>query len=100
MPDSHASAARFKTHRPHLLALATRLLGSTTEAKDAVQEAWLRLDRAGEVGIENFGGCQRRARPMSLLDSPRRHPIHGSSSCSVVKPTHTAGHHPVQRVVR
>ena len=55
-PDSHASAARFETHRPHLLAVATRLLGSTTEAEDAVQEAWLRLDRAGEAGIENLGG--------------------------------------------
>ncbi len=56
MPDSHASAARFETHRPRLLAVATRLLGSTTEAEDAVQEAWLRLDRAGEEGIENLGG--------------------------------------------
>ena len=56
MPDSHARAARFETHRPHLLAVATRLLGSATEAKDAVQEAWLRLDRAGDDGVENFGG--------------------------------------------
>ncbi len=56
MPDHHARAARFETHRPHLLAVATRLLGSTTEAEDAVQEAWFRLDRAGEDGIENLGG--------------------------------------------
>jgi DNA-directed RNA polymerase specialized sigma24 family protein len=43
-------------HRPHLLVVATRLAGSTTEAEDAVQEAWLRLDRASEDGIENLGG--------------------------------------------
>jgi RNA polymerase sigma factor (sigma-70 family) len=59
VPDSHARAARFETHRPHLRAVATRLLGSTAEAEDAVQEAWLRLDRAGDGGddgIENLGG--------------------------------------------
>ncbi len=50
------SAARFETHRPHLVAVATRLLGSPTEADDAVQEAWLRFDRAGDDGIENLGG--------------------------------------------
>lgn len=56
MPDSHASVDRFETHRPRLTAVATRLLGSSTEAEDAVQEAWLRFDRAGEDGIENLGG--------------------------------------------
>jgi len=54
--DSHGSAVLFETHRPHLRAVATRLLGSTAEAEDAVQEAWFRLDRAGEDGIENLGG--------------------------------------------
>jgi RNA polymerase sigma-70 factor (ECF subfamily) len=43
-------------HRPHLIAVATRLLGSPTEAEDAVQEAWFRLDRTGDDGIENLGG--------------------------------------------
>lgn len=47
---------RFETHRPHLLAVATRLMGSAAEAEDAVQEAWLRLDRAGDAGIANLGG--------------------------------------------
>lgn len=56
MPDSYTRASRFETHRSHLLAVATRLLGSTAEAEDAVQEAWLRLDRTGEDGIENLGG--------------------------------------------
>lgn len=43
----------FETARPHLTAVATRLLGSVTEADDAVQEAWLRYDRAADDEIEN-----------------------------------------------
>jgi len=54
--DTDTRAARFETHRPHLRAVATRLLGSPTEADDAVQEAWLRFDRAGDEQIENLGG--------------------------------------------
>ncbi|WP_037605941.1 sigma-70 family RNA polymerase sigma factor [Streptacidiphilus rugosus] len=50
----------FEEHRPHLRAVAYRMLGSLSEADDAVQDAWLRLDRAsadpeGEP-IENLGG--------------------------------------------
>ncbi|MFI6522257.1 RNA polymerase sigma factor SigJ [Spirillospora sp. NPDC050679] len=49
-------ADRFEEHRTHLKAVAYRMLGSLTEADDAVQEAWLRLARseAGEIG--NLGG--------------------------------------------
>src|ERR1700759_2665197 len=47
---------QFEEHRPHLRAVAYRMLGSVTEAEDAVQEAWLRLDRAGEDGIDNMRG--------------------------------------------
>jgi len=49
-------AQRFEDHRAHLRAVAYRLLGSTTEADDAVQEAWLRVSRAGAGGVENLGG--------------------------------------------
>jgi RNA polymerase sigma factor (sigma-70 family) len=45
---------QFEEHRPHLRAVAYRMLGSVAEAEDAVQEAWLRLDRVGEDGIENM----------------------------------------------
>jgi len=54
--ESLARSARFETHRPHLLAVATRLLGSPAGAEDAVQEAWFRLERAGDDGIANLGG--------------------------------------------
>ncbi len=47
---------RFEADRPRLQAVAYRLLGSTGEADDAVQEAWLRLSRAGTNDIENLSG--------------------------------------------
>jgi RNA polymerase sigma factor (sigma-70 family) len=49
-------AERFEAHRPHLRAVAYRMLGSPSEADDAVQEAWLRLDRADTSGVDNLGG--------------------------------------------
>ena len=46
----------FEEHRPHLRAVAYRMLGSLAEADEAVQDAWLRVSRAGADGIENFRG--------------------------------------------
>jgi len=49
-------AERFQAHRTHLRAVAYRMLGSLTEADDAVQGAWLRVSRADTSGVENLGG--------------------------------------------
>ena len=49
-------AERFEEHRAHLRAVAYRMLGSVSEADDAVQEAWLRLNRADTSSVENLGG--------------------------------------------
>ena len=49
-------AERFEENRPHLRAVAYRMLGSSAEADDAVQEAWLRLSRAGTSEVDNLGG--------------------------------------------
>ena len=46
---------RFEEHRPHLRGVAYRMLGSLSEADDAVQEAWLRLNRTDASGLENLG---------------------------------------------
>jgi DNA-directed RNA polymerase specialized sigma24 family protein len=47
---------RFEEDRTHLRAVAYRMLGSRSEAEDAVQEAWLRLSRSGADDIENLRG--------------------------------------------
>jgi RNA polymerase sigma factor (sigma-70 family) len=47
---------QFEAHRTHLRAVAYRLLGSSSEADDAVQESWLRLSRSDVAGIDNLGG--------------------------------------------
>jgi RNA polymerase sigma-70 factor (ECF subfamily) len=49
-------AERFEENRAHLRAVAYRMLGSPSEAEDAVQEAWLRLSRSNPEEIENLGG--------------------------------------------
>jgi len=49
-------AERFEEHRAHLRAVAYRMLGSLSEADDAVQEAWLRLSRTDTSAVENLGG--------------------------------------------
>src|SRR3954452_17705123 len=53
---SDALAVRFEAQRPQLRAVAYRMLGSLSEADDAVQEAWLRLSRSDAAAIENLGG--------------------------------------------
>jgi RNA polymerase sigma-70 factor (ECF subfamily) len=54
--DQDWLAEQFEQHRAHLRAVAYRMLGSLSEADDAVQEAWLRLSRSDSGEIENLGG--------------------------------------------
>src|SRR5215217_5691756 len=56
MDEQDWLAKRFEEHRSHLRAVAYRMLGSISEADDAVQEAWLRLSRSETSGVENLGG--------------------------------------------
>jgi RNA polymerase sigma factor (sigma-70 family) len=56
MDDHEWLADHFEQHRSHLRAVAYRMLGSLTEAEDAVQETWLRVSRAGVDEVENLGG--------------------------------------------
>ena len=56
MVEQNWLAEKFEENRGHLRAVAYRMLGSASEADDAVQESWLRLSRADADGIENLGG--------------------------------------------
>ena len=56
MADSDLLAAAFEEHRDHLRAVAYRLLGSMSDADDAVQDTWLRLTGADTSEVENVGG--------------------------------------------
>jgi RNA polymerase sigma-70 factor (ECF subfamily) len=91
--DAHRDwlADQFEATRPHLRAVAYRMLGSTSEAEDAVQEAWLRLSRADPTGVQNLGGwlttvvgrvCldmlrSRKSRREQPLDEPGVEPVVG-----------------------
>ena len=52
--DQEWLAQRFETHRSHLRGVAYRMLGSLSEADDAVQEAWIRLSRTDTTDVENM----------------------------------------------
>jgi RNA polymerase sigma factor (sigma-70 family) len=56
MSERDYLAQQFEANRTHLRAVAYRMLGSVSEADDAVQEAWLRLSRSDTANVENLGG--------------------------------------------
>jgi RNA polymerase sigma factor (sigma-70 family) len=56
VPQQDRLVDQFEDHRAHLHAVAHRMLGSASEADDAVQEAWLRLSRSDATEIANLGG--------------------------------------------
>ena len=94
MDEKNLLARHFEAHRARLRGVAYRLLGSATDAEDAVQEAWLRLGRSGNEEIDNLGGwlttvvarvCldqlrSRKTRREEALDSPAAEPEAASES--------------------
>jgi RNA polymerase sigma-70 factor (ECF subfamily) len=70
--DEHVwLAERFEENRTHLRAVAYRMLGSLSEADDAVQESWLRLSRSDTSGVENLGGFLTTVVARACLDMLR-----------------------------
>ena len=89
MDEREFLAQQFEEHRTRLRAVAYRMLGSLSEADDAVQETWLRLNRIDSDEVENLGGWlttvvarvslnilrSRRSRPEEPLDARMPEPI-------------------------
>jgi RNA polymerase sigma-70 factor (ECF subfamily) len=71
MGDSARLAAAFEEHRDHLRAVAYRLLGSMTDADDAVQDTWLRLTGADTSEVESLGGWLTTVVARISLNMPR-----------------------------
>src|SRR5919197_1169800 len=71
MDESQWLAERFEADRTHLRSVAYRMLGSLSEAEDAVQEAWLRLSRSGTGEVENLGGWMTTVVARVCLDMLR-----------------------------
>ena len=77
MDEREFLAEQFEEHRPHLRAVAYRMLGSTAEADDAVQEAWLRLSRSDAGEIDNLGGWLTTVVARVCLNALRARRRHG-----------------------
>src|SRR5690349_5471130 len=102
MDERDGLAERFEEARSHLRAVAYRMLGSLSEADDAVQEAWLRLSRSDTSGIDNLGGWLTTVVARVSLDmlrsrkTRREEPLDGSlperttSGTSGADPEHEA----------
>lgn len=71
MNETDWLASQFEQNRHHLRAVAFRMLGSLSEADDAVQEAWLKLSRSGANSIENLGGWLTTVVARVCLDTLR-----------------------------
>src|SRR5436190_3963059 len=88
MSDDEVLAARFEADRSHLHAVAYRMLGSASEADDAVQEAWLRLNRSNTSEVNNFGGWVTTVVSRVCLDMLRSRRSRGEEAldAGVVEP--------------
>ncbi|HVX44065.1 MAG TPA: sigma-70 family RNA polymerase sigma factor [Mycobacteriales bacterium] len=71
---------QFERKRDHLRAVAYRMLGSAAEADDAVQEAWLRLNRSDVDGVDNLGGWLTTVVGRICLDMLRSRKARGEDS--------------------
>lgn len=84
--DSALLAHRFDADRPHLRAVAFRLLGSLSEAEDAVQEAWLRLSRADSAEVDNLTGWLTTVVSRICLDQLRARKAQAEESLEQYEP--------------
>jgi RNA polymerase sigma factor (sigma-70 family) len=93
MTESQFLAERFEQNRDHLRAVAYRMLGSASEADDAVQEAWLRLSRTQSEAIDNLGGWLTTVVARVCLDMLRARNSRREDDLDEQSPTLPAHHH-------
>ena len=79
-------AEQFEMHRVHLRSVAYRMLGSFSEADDAVQESWLRLSRSGAENVENLGGWLTTVVSRVCLDMLRSRKLRGEETLDAPLP--------------
>jgi RNA polymerase sigma-70 factor (ECF subfamily) len=79
-------AEQFEANRSHLRAVAYRMLGSLSEAEDAVQETWLRLSRSDTSGVENLGGWLTTVVARMCLDMLRSRKSRREESLDAQRP--------------
>jgi RNA polymerase sigma factor (sigma-70 family) len=91
-------AEQFESSRGHLRAVAYRMLGSLTEAEDAVQEAWLRLSRSDTSEVQNLGGWLTTVVGRVCLDMLRSRGSRREELLDGALPEPTAGDHRVDPV--
>lgn len=82
MPENEWLAQQFEAHRAHLRTVAYRMLGSPSEADDAVQETWLRLSRTDASAVENLGGWLTTVVGRVCLDTLRARRSRGEEPVS------------------
>jgi RNA polymerase sigma-70 factor, ECF subfamily len=96
MNDHDFLAERFENNRNHLRAVAYRMLGSLSEADDAVQEAWFRLSRSDTSDVENLAGWLTTVVGRVCLDmlrsrrSRREGPLEEPLGARLPEPSHSA----------
>src|SRR5438046_5665420 len=96
-------AEQFEANRTHLRAVAYRMLGSLSEAEDAVQESWLHLSRSNTDGVENLGGWLTTVVARVCLDMLRSRKSRREEPLGPHQPEPVTGHldgtDPEQQVV-
>ena len=103
MNETQVLVERFEASRAHLQAVAYRMLGSLHEADDAVQEAWLRLNRSDVSGVDNLRGWLTTVVARVCLDMLRSRKSRREEPLAAQEPepsaTHAEGLDPEQEAV-
>src|SRR4051794_20204853 len=91
MDERELLAQHFETHRQHLRSVAYRMLGSAAEADDVVQEAWLRVSRAGADEVDNLRGWMTTIVGRVCLDRLRARNARREETWELHEPRPAAG---------